>query len=117
MCHYQQYSHTNPYWWPGLQDITAHVDFTTLAEAALNQDLTLAGYTTQSHFLLACGIMDLASNPLPHPDVIKQYHTSQQLKKLLLPSEMGELFKVMAFTRKLELPLVGFQQHDMRHHL
>ena len=115
MCHYQHLAHTNPFWWPGLQDITAHIDFTAVAEAAVQADLSVAGYTTQAHFLLSCGLSGRTVNM--GTDIYQQLQTSQQLKKLLLPSEMGELFKVIALTRGLPLPLLGFTLHDMREKL
>ncbi len=115
MCHYQHYAHTNPFWWPGLQDITAHIDFTAVAEAASMADLSVAGYTTQGHFLLSCGLTSMAVDT--EANISEQLQTSLQLKKLLLPSEMGELFKVMALTRDLPSPLLGFTLHDMREKL
>ncbi|HVV67803.1 MAG TPA: SAM-dependent methyltransferase [Gammaproteobacteria bacterium] len=115
MCHYQHLAHTNPFYWPGLQDITAHIDFTAIAEAAIQANLSVAGYTTQAHFLLSCGQRDWAVNM--ETDIYQQLQTSQQLKKLLLPSEMGELFKVIALTRGLPQPLLGFTLHDMREKL
>ena len=58
ICHFRHRAHTNPFWWPGLQDITAQVDFTHVASAAMSGDLTVHGYTTQAGFLLNCGITD-----------------------------------------------------------
>lgn len=115
MCHYRQYAHTNPYLWPGLQDITAHVDFTAVAAAALASDLEVAGYTTQADFLIHCGIIEYVENM--QLDAEQQYNMSQQIKRLLLPSEMGELFKVMALTKNLAIPLQGFMVNDKRERL
>lgn len=112
-CHYQHRAYDNPLTLIGLQDITAHVDFTAVAEAADNAELEVSGYTTQANFLLSCGITDRAQSE----DPIKQYSISQQLKKLLLPSEMGELFKTIALTRALPIPLLGFSLYDMRNRL
>ena len=112
MCHYRHRAHDNPLLYPGLQDITAHVDFTAIAEAADRANLDVTGYTTQSNFLLNCGIGELAQSA--GIDQKTQYQISQQLKKLLLPSEMGELFKVIALSRACEKSLLGFKENDMR---
>jgi len=112
-CHYQHRAHDDPFLYPGLQDITAHVDFTALAESAFESDLTIAGYTTQAHFLIDCGLGGIAED-LYSDDIKQQLIISQQIKKLTLPSEMGEIVKVMALTRDYPEPLVGFRSQDMR---
>ncbi len=111
MCHYQHRAHTDPLILTGLQDITAHVDFTAVAEAAVLANLTVAGYTTQANFLLGCGLTEMAATMTA--DVLQQLEVSQQIKRLILPSEMGELFKVIGLTRNLEIPLLGFSLHNM----
>lgn len=98
MCHYRHHAHDNPLLYPGLQDITAHVDFTAVGEAAEKAGLVVAGYTNQANFLLNCGIAEMAVAQ----DAAEQYKLSNQVKKLLLPSEMGELFKVMSLTRGIQ---------------
>lgn len=110
MCHYRHHAHGNPFLWPGLQDITAHVDFTAVAEAADAAGLDVAGYTTQGAFLLACGITELLSSYNDNT----QLRLAQDVKKLTLPHEMGELFKVMALTRAIDAPLLGFAWRDLR---
>jgi SAM-dependent MidA family methyltransferase len=115
MCHYQHTTQTDPYLLPGLQDITAHVDFTAVAESAISAGFELAGYTTQAHFLLSCGLMDLAAKQ--QTSIRENWGISQAIKKLVLPSEMGELFKVMALTKDLSVPMVGFEMKDMREKL
>lgn len=110
MCHYRHHAHDDPFVWPGLQDVTAHVDFTAVAEAADAASLHVAGYTTQGAFLLGCGITEA----LAEFDGSAQLRMAQGVKKLTLPHEMGELFKVMALTRDIEEPLKGFALHDMR---
>jgi SAM-dependent MidA family methyltransferase len=90
MCHYRHRAHTDPFVNIGLQDITAHVDFSAVARAAENAGFIVENYTTQAKFLMSLGIL----NPLDLP-LKEQYQHAQALKKLLLPSEMGELFKVM----------------------
>jgi len=111
MCHYQHHAHDNPFFWPGLQDLTTHVDFTAVAEAAIAANLSVGGYTTQANFLLGCGLLAIADNM--NNDEKQQYSVAQQLKKLLLPGEMGELFKVMALTKNLSIPLIGFNLYNM----
>lgn len=113
MCHYRHRAHADPLILPGLQDITAHVDFTALAEAADEAGLTVAGYTTQAAFLLACGLAGMAAD-LDSEDVRERVARAQQIKKLTLPGEMGELFKVIALTRTIDTPLLGFSLQDLR---
>ncbi len=111
MCHYRHHSHIEPLILVGLQDITAHVDFTAVAEAAQDAKLHVVGYTTQAKFLLACGLADILFSLNPDD---KQHYLpkAQQAKTLILPSEMGELFKVMALTQNLDIPLLGFSQDE-----
>jgi SAM-dependent MidA family methyltransferase len=109
MCHYRHHAHDDPLILVGLQDITAHVDFTAVAEAAVAADLAVAGYTTQANFLLASGLPEFLSALDPN-DTKTFLQYTQQVKKLTLPSEMGELFKVMALTRDYEKNLLGFVQ-------
>lgn len=111
MCHYQHQAHSNPLLHPGLQDITAHVDFTLIAEAADAAGLEVTGYTNQAAFLLANGLLNLLEDI---DDDHKRINAQQAVKQLLHPSEMGELFKVIALTKGLDLELNGFQWHDKR---
>jgi SAM-dependent MidA family methyltransferase len=104
MCHYQHRAHDNPLINVGIQDITAHVDFTAIAEAASDNDFCVEGFTTQAAFLMNCGLMDF----YPTEDALAQYRVSQEIKKLTLPSEMGELFKVMALSKNFSGELLGF---------
>jgi SAM-dependent MidA family methyltransferase len=104
MCHYRQRAHGDPFLYPGLQDITAHVDFTAVAEAGVSSGLELAGYTTQAHFLMALGIPAMADEGLK---------AAQQVKLLTLPEEMGERFKAIGFTKSLDAPLSGFVLRDL----
>lgn len=105
MCHYRHHAHTDPFLHPGIQDVTAHVDFTAVAHAAVKNNLTVAGYTHQAGFLLSCGIDTM----LPSiDDVTAHYNAAQQVKRLTLPSEMGELFKAIALTRHYDEDLIGF---------
>ncbi len=116
MCHYQHHAHSDPFWYPGLQDITAHVDFTTLAEAGVAHGLQLKGYTTQAQFLINCGITDLLTQASPS-DVAFYAPLAAQAQKLLSPAEMGELFKVIAFAKNMPEALPGFARGDKQHTL
>jgi len=111
-CHYRHHRHYDPLIIPGLQDITSHVDFTAMAKAAVG--LEISGYTTQAHFLLACGICDLSTEPL-NPEA--QWALSNQIRLLTFPQEMGELFKVLALTRGLCGDLMGFRLRNLRDRL
>ncbi|NNM58439.1 MAG: class I SAM-dependent methyltransferase [Legionellales bacterium] len=96
MCHYQHTAHDNPFWWPGLQDITTHVNFSGLGRTAVAAGFIVEEYDTQANFLLKHGLLSLAE----HEDIATQYTLGQALKQLLLPTEMGELFKVMRLRKK-----------------
>ncbi len=111
LCHYRHRAHRDPFLYPGLQDITSHVDFTAVAEAAHDADLRVAGYTTQAHFLISCGLTGMAADA---PDGKTRLQTAQQIKRLTLPDEMGEVFKAIALTRGLNAPLLGFALKDDR---
>jgi SAM-dependent MidA family methyltransferase len=116
MCHYQHRAHTNPLWYPGLQDITAFVDFTDVAYCAVEAGFDISGYTTQAAFLMGCGLAELHEE-LVTDDVKNQVVLSQQIKTLTLPSEMGERFKAMALTKNYDEPLRGFVMQDLRNRL
>ncbi|HXR19094.1 MAG TPA: SAM-dependent methyltransferase [Steroidobacteraceae bacterium] len=110
-CHYRHRAHDDPLLYPGLQDITAWVDFTRVAEAADDAQLTLAGYCTQAAFLLSNGIeAELAAAA----DGVQRARLASQARMLLLPAEMGERFKVMALTRGFDEPMRGFALQDLR---
>jgi SAM-dependent MidA family methyltransferase len=111
MCHYRQLAHSDPLLLTGLQDITAHVNFSAIAQAGLAAGLELAGYTAQAGFLLNCGIADLLQEA-GDPGTAKYLRHSNAVQRLLSPAEMGELFKVIAFTRDLDQPLRGFAAGD-----
>ncbi len=114
MCHYRQLAHDDPLLHPGLQDITAHVDFTAVAEAGVGCGLRLMGYASQAQFLVDCGITDLLAE-VSARDAAAYLPLAAQAQKLLSPAEMGELFKAIALGRGLEVPLPGFRQGDRRH--
>jgi SAM-dependent MidA family methyltransferase len=115
MCHYQHYAHSDPLTHVGLQDVTAHVNFSQIALAGENQGVSLSGYVNQAQFLINCGILELLQQFSPQePQYMKLVAAAQ---KLMSPAEMGELFKVIAFTKNMEIPLLGFTQGDKTHTL
>ena len=114
MCHYRHHAHSDPFILVGLQDITAHVEFTALAEAAYAAGMKVAGYTTQAAFLLALGITGFINEV---DDELRRLEWAQQIKKLTMPHEMGDLFKVLALTSNLEGSLQGFALRDLRDRL
>ena len=103
MCHYRHHAHPDPFFLPGLQDITAHVDFTAMALAAQDAGLDVLGYMSQAGFLLACGIGDLLLRTDPN-DAVRYLPQSKAVQKLVSPAEMGELFKVLIVGKEVELP-------------
>ncbi len=113
MCHYRHYAHADPFFLPGLQDITSHVDFSAMAEAAREGGLEVAGYTSQAQFLVNCGITEVMSRT-PAEDVAKFLPLANQANRLMSPAEMGELFKVIALARGFSRPLLGFGEGDKR---
>jgi SAM-dependent MidA family methyltransferase len=116
MCHYRHLAHPDALLFPGLQDITAHVDFTAVAEAGLNAGFDVSGFTTQSYFLMGCGLDGMLAASDPN-DVVTYTDLVQEVKRLTMPTEMGERFKVLALTRGLEQPLIGFSMRDQRERL
>ena len=111
MCHYRHHAHGEPFFLPGLQDITAHVDFTAIVEAGFDAGFEFLGYTTQATFLLNCGLTDVLSR-IPADDLARYLPQSQAAQKLISPAEMGELFKVVALGKGIVLPLIGFARGD-----
>jgi len=116
MCHYRHRAHGDAFFWPGLQDITAWVDFTALAEAADACNLEVAGYTSQAMFLLGCGIDEIVSERIAKSDD-SGVRVATEARQLTLPAVMGERFQVMALTRGLNLDLRGFSVRDLSHRL
>ena len=146
MCYYRHHAHDDPYFLPGQQDITAHVDFTSLAEASVGAGLELNGYCTQAAFLQSNGLIELASDgavtldavtsstkaateaatkaatkadrhPADNEQLYAHLQTMQQVKTLTLPGGMGERFQVMGLSRGLDFGLQGFNQEDLSHRL
>jgi SAM-dependent MidA family methyltransferase len=109
MCHIQHTAHDNPFFAPGLQDITAHVDFSAMAAAAHRSGLEVMGFTSQARFLINAGLATQAAR--------LNRHEARALEKLVSEAEMGELFKVLAVGKQIDLPLMGFSHSDRRHQL
>lgn len=116
-CHYRQRTHDDPFWWPGLSDITAHVDFTAVAEAGHEAGADVSGFTSQSAFLMNCGIAELLAGRHESGDAASAARATGALNLLLSPNEMGELFKVIALTKGIDEPLIGFSRGDRTHAL
>jgi SAM-dependent MidA family methyltransferase len=116
MCHHRHQAHAEVLARPGLEDLTAHVDFSAVASAAREGGLEVLGYATQAQFLVNCGITDVlgeanAENALHYAPL------AAEAQRLLSPAEMGELFKVLAVGRKLPAPLAGFARGERSHTL
>lgn len=118
MCHYRQHAHDDPFWLPGLQDITAHVDFSGIAQAGQEAGLELLGYTSQARFLLSSGVGELLMTLDPH-DPMQFLPAANAVQKLLSEAEMGELFKAIALGKGIDaaLPLAGFADADRSNRL
>ncbi|MEO8674033.1 MAG: SAM-dependent methyltransferase [Casimicrobiaceae bacterium] len=116
MCHYRHRAHADPFLWPGLTDITAHVDFTAIAQAGERGGLAVAGFAAQAAFLLGCGILDaLAATGAPGS---KPYlEAAVPVQRLLSPAEMGELFKVLALAKSDGIAWPGFAIAEHSHRL
>jgi len=110
-CHYKGLAHEDPYINLGVQDISAWVDFTRVADAALAADLQVQGFATQAAFLLGCGIEQLVAEA---SEGVERVRLAGEARRLLMPEEMGEAFKLMALGRDLDVPLAGFALQDLR---
>lgn len=110
MCHFRHHAHGDPFWFPGLNDLTAHVDFSAMAQAAHAAGLDVLGYTSQARFLLNCGVLDQ----------LRAAHSPQRTsgaQRLLSEAEMGELFKVLMVGRGVQGAWLGFSRGDRLHSL
>ena len=115
MCHYRHHAHPDPFYLPGLQDITAHVDFTAMAQAAIDTGLDLLAYTSQAGFLLEAGLAQILART--SVDLPMEYlPKANAVQKLISPAEMGELFKVLVVGTAVQLP-PGLVKHDRSHRL
>jgi SAM-dependent MidA family methyltransferase len=114
LCHYRHRAHDDPFFLPGLQDISANVDFTAVAEAAVAAGFAVQGFTTQAQFLLGAGITGFVERA---GDDLERLHVAQQIKRLTLPGEMGDRFHVMALSKGVTRRLSGFSLRDFRNRL
>lgn len=119
MCHFRHHAHSQPLVYAGLQDITTHVDFTAMADAALAGGLDVLGYTSQARFLMNAGLPDLLTSLSQGDDggTVDKVKSLSAVQKLLSEAEMGELFKVLAIGRGMTPPLMGFVRGDRRDRL
>ncbi len=116
MGHYRHHAHADPFLWPGLSDLTAHIDFTAMANAGERAGLAIAGFTSQAPFLIGCGILD-ALTATGDPSSVEYIRAAAAVQKLLSPAEMGELFKVLALARSNDIAWPGFTVSDRSHRL
>ena len=116
MAHYRHRALTDPLVWPGLADLTAHVDFTAIALAGERGGLTVAGYAPQAAFLVNCGILDRLRD-VGEPTTLAYMREAAAVQKLLSPAEMGELFKVLALAKSDSIAWPGFAAGDRTHRL
>ena len=107
MCHYRHFAHTDPFYLPGLQDITAHVDFSAVAKAGTDAGLMLCGYTTQAQFLIHAGLLDITQQG---GDTLGMLGRSAEIQRLVSPAEMGEFFKVIGFSKNCDAALEVFDK-------
>lgn len=112
--HYRHRMHADPFLWPGLSDLTAHVDFTAIADAAARGGARVAGFSTQASFLIGCGMLDLLA-AAGAPDSPAYLRAASAVQKLVSPAEMGELFKVLLLARGAEC--ASLAATDMTHRL
>jgi len=113
LCHYRHRVHADPFYYPGLQDITSSANFTAVAESADSIGLHVSGYTNQTYFLFGCGLENLLTD-MNQLDIKAQTKIAQQVRVLTMPEEMGERFKVMALTKEYDHALRGFSLMDQR---
>ena len=116
LCYYRHQAHGDPFLWPGLNDITAFVDFTAMAEAAYDAGFDVLGYANQATFLFNCGILECLARRGPEhtADYIR---AARAVQRLTTPQEMGELFKVLALGKNMDAPPLGFARGDRLHTL
>ncbi|KFN43493.1 class I SAM-dependent methyltransferase [Arenimonas oryziterrae] len=116
VCHYRHHAHGDPFFLPGLQDLTAFVDFTALAEAGIHAGFDFAGYCAQTSFLINNGLTGRLEAIEEIGDEVERYRRHQEVKKLTLPGEMGERFQVMGFHRGVDIG-ASFAMGDLRRRL
>lgn len=115
-CYYRHRAHPDVLLWPGLNDITSFVDFTAIAEAGHAAGLAVAGYTNQASFLTNCGLLELLAGQGP-TDSAAYLRAARAALRLVAPHEMGELFKVLIFSRGIDIAWRGLSRGDRCHAL
>ena len=115
--HYRHHTVHDPFFLPGLTDLTAHVNFTDIAEAGCSAGLDLIGYANQAAFLLNLGITELLAEHYPKPESPAYLKAAGAVHTLTAAHEMGELFKVIAFGRHIDPDWQGFVFGDSYHRL
>ena len=115
MCHYRHHAHSDPFWYPGLQDITAHVDFSALAEAGRLSGLEIVGFSSQEAFLLSLGILEIAEKI--DDSASSRFRVSQEIQQLATTFGMGERFKVLGLAKGIQQPPLGFHLRNRRDQL
>lgn len=116
VCHYRHHAHADPLHWPGLQDISAFVDFTALAEAGVGAGFDFVGYAPQGQFLLASGLPGLIEAAQDQSEV-ERLRQVAETKRLTLPGDMGERFQAIAFARGIDTALPGLRAFDLSRRL
>jgi SAM-dependent MidA family methyltransferase len=114
VCHYRHRAHFDPFVWPGLTDLSAFVDFTRLAHAGVDCGLEVAGFTSQAGFLLGLGAHERVAAA---DDDAERLRLAGELKRLTLPGEMGEKFKVLGLSRGFDERMSGFELMSQLHRL
>ena len=111
MCHFKHYAHDNPLIQLGIQDITTHVNFSYVAKEASKLGLNITGFISQANFLINCGILNLLEK-INLEDRALYMKSVSEIQKLLSPSEMGDLFKVMTLEKNIDIDLLGLKQNN-----
>jgi SAM-dependent MidA family methyltransferase len=111
MCHFKHHAHDNPLIQVGIQDITSHVNFSYVAREASSKGLHINGFISQANFLINCGILELLEK-VNIEDSLLYMKSVSEIQKLLSPSEMGDLFKVMIIEKNIDINLVGLKNNN-----
>lgn len=115
--HHRHHSIHDPFYRVGLSDLTSHVNFSDIADAACTNGLDLIGYTTQANFLFNLGILERLGQQYPEADSVEYIRAAAAVHQLTAQHEMGELFKVIAFGKNISIDWQGFLMGDMCHKL
>jgi len=111
MCHFKHYAHDNPLIHLGIQDITSHINFSFVARETSKLGLHVKGFISQANFLINCGILDLLEK-VNIEDRALYMKSVSEIQKLLSPAEMGDLFKVMAIEKNIDIDFIGLKNNN-----